>query len=240
MKSRRVITYARYSPTKRNREDVESIQVQQERMKSWCNAYSYPILAEYTDEELSGDDMSRRPGLLAAMEDVCRVRGLLLVYRLDRLARNCRDAWDIANTLRKRNAYISSIQDGFDTSTDAGDLFYNLLAVFSDWERKQISKRTSSSMLRHQSIGRRMGRNDKLPFGWKPDENDPVQTPAGPTLMVPDDQERRAIKLMREWREEGASFGEICKRLDAAKITRRGKKWADSRAYVRKILLREG
>lgn len=233
MKSRRVITYARYSPTKRNREDVESIQVQQERMKSWCNAYSYPILAEYTDEELSGDEMSRRPGLLAAMEDVCRVRGLLLVYRLDRLARNCRDAWDIAHTLKKKGACISSIMDGFDTSTDAGNLFYKLLAVFSEWDREQISKRTSSSMRRHQSIGRRMGRTDKLPFGWKPNEEDP-------TLMMVDDQERRAIKLMREWREEGASFGEICKRLDAAKILRRGKKWADSRAYVRKILLREG
>ena len=231
MKSRRVITYARYSPTAR--EDVESIQVQQERMRAWCKAYGHTLLSEYSDKETSGSTRTGRPGLDQAILDTRRTRGLLLVYKFDRLARNATDALDIFTDLKKHKASIASIVENIDTSTDMGEFVFGMLSVCASWERSQNAKRTSHSMRRHQSIGRRMGRTDKLPFGWKPNEEDP-------TLMMVDDQERRAIKLMREWREEGASFGEICKRLDAAKITRRGKKWADSRAYVRKILLREG
>jgi len=228
---RTVIAYARFSPT--GRADCESIQTQTDRMQHWCQAYNRDLHAIYHDAELSGADAESRPGLQQALRDVCARRGLLLVYKLDRLARNALDALEIVERLNNRKAAIASVADGFDTSTETGMLFYKLLAIFAEWERQQIGRRTSDSMRRHQAAGRRMGRTDRLPYGYRIDSEDAAR-------HVPDDYEQEVVKQILQMRDAGVSFRKIADRLDEMGYRRRsGGSWAGYHALVQKIVKRE-
>lgn len=225
------ITYSRYSPT--GRATCESILTQQERMRDYCRALGRNIIEEYGDEELTGAEMEERIGLQNAIKHVSQLKGVLLVYKLDRLARNALDALEIANRLKKSGVAIASLMDGFDTSTDTGELFYKLLAVFAEWERKQIAARTSDAMRRHQSNGRRMTREDHVPYGWRPKNK---------KEMEPDEKEQAVIAEIRRLRRLGFTVYKIARRLDEQGMYRRnGGRWHPScRGTIQKIMEREG
>jgi DNA invertase Pin-like site-specific DNA recombinase len=121
-----VITYARYSPT--GRKKVESIEHQRAKMSAWCEAFDRPLVGEYADRDTSGKD-DARTGLTAALKHVCRIRGLLLVHKLDRLTRKLSDALALLEQLRQSQADLAIVTWNVDTSTHTGRLLFNLLAA---------------------------------------------------------------------------------------------------------------
>ena len=200
-------------------------------MSAWCLAFDRKIVGEYSDARASGKN-DNRPGLQNALSHVCKTRGLLLVYKLDRIARNAHDALGIAKRLEQSRAFIASIVEGFDTSTDTGRLFYKLLAVLAEWEREQSSKRTSDLMRQHQATGRIQGRHDKLPYGFRED-------PDNQALLIPDEREQQVIEKIQELRAQGLSLRKVGEELDAAGFVRReGQPWANAYKQIDRILKR--
>src|SRR3990170_126433 len=102
-RSRRATGYVRVSTERQVNEGV-SLEAQRERIAAWCKATDHELSKVHTDEGLSGKRADNRPGLLAALEDVCREGGVLIVYSLSRLARSTRDAIAIADRLEKAGA----------------------------------------------------------------------------------------------------------------------------------------
>ncbi len=51
---------------------------------------------------MSGGRADNRPGLQAAIALACKRKAVLVVYKLDRLARNTRDALDVLEPCRNR------------------------------------------------------------------------------------------------------------------------------------------
>jgi DNA invertase Pin-like site-specific DNA recombinase len=88
---------------------------------------------------------------------------LLIVTRLDRLARSTRDLLNILHQLAEKGAKFKSLHDPWcDTSTPQGELLVTILAGFATFERHLIKARTDDGRKRAQARGVRFGRPRKL------------------------------------------------------------------------------
>jgi len=65
---------------------------QLERIRAYCLANGLELVAIHEDAGLSGKRADNRPGLQAALADVCNRGGVLVVYSLSRLARSVSDS----------------------------------------------------------------------------------------------------------------------------------------------------
>ena len=84
---------------------------------------------------------------------------LLIVTRLDRLARSTRDLLNILHQLAEKGAKFKSLHDPWcDTSTPQGELLVTILAGFATFERHLIKARTDDGRKRAQARGVRFGR----------------------------------------------------------------------------------
>jgi DNA invertase Pin-like site-specific DNA recombinase len=88
---------------------------------------------------------------------------LLLVTRLDRLARSTRDLLNVLATVSERKAGFRSLADQWaDTTTPHGRLMLTVLGGLAEFERELIKARTSEGRTRAQGRGVRFGRRPKL------------------------------------------------------------------------------
>src|SRR5262245_57753061 len=88
---------------------------------------------------------------------------VLVVTRLDRLARSTRDLLNILHLLGERGIKFKSLADAWaDTTTAHGRLLVTMLGGIADFERELIKARTSGGRARAKARGVHMGRPPKL------------------------------------------------------------------------------
>lgn len=88
---------------------------------------------------------------------------VLMVTRLDRLARSTRDLLNILDDIAKREAGFRSLADAWaDTTTPHGRLMLTVLGGLAEFERELIKARTSEGRARAKDRGVHMGRPSKL------------------------------------------------------------------------------
>ena len=108
-------------------------------------------------ETMSGA-RSDRPELKKAL-DALKEDDVLLVTRLDRLARSTRDLLDIVHTIEARGAKLKALTDSWaDTTTPTGKLILTVLGGLAEFERSLIAERTAEGRDRARRAGRRLGR----------------------------------------------------------------------------------
>ena len=95
---------------------------------------------------------------------------MLLVTRLDRLARSTRDLLNVLDAIGKAGAGFKSLGDPLiDTSSAHGKLILAILGALAEFERSMILSRTSEGRKRAQANGVRFGRKPSL-TPWQRDE----------------------------------------------------------------------
>ena len=226
----RAVLYARFSP-RPSPDECDSVEKQLERCRAYAKGHGYTVAAEHHDKDLSGGRADNRPGLQRAIAAACKLQAVLVVYSLSRLARNTRDAIDLAERLNAAGADLAVITENVNTRSPMGRFIFSLFAALAQLEREQIAERTSSAMLHHQAKGRRMTRPDRCPYGWQPH---PVDT----GLLIQHAEEQEAISRIRESWQRGGGMREIARMLNRAGNECRGKPWTHS--AVRSILRRAG
>jgi DNA invertase Pin-like site-specific DNA recombinase len=88
---------------------------------------------------------------------------VLLVTRLDRLARSTRDLLNVLDTIAKAGAGFKSLADAWaDTTTAHERLMLTVLGGLAEFERELIRARTDEGRKRAQAKGVRFGRKLKL------------------------------------------------------------------------------
>jgi DNA invertase Pin-like site-specific DNA recombinase len=88
---------------------------------------------------------------------------VLMVTRLDRLARSTRDLLNVLDELAKRGAGFRSLKDTWaDTTTPHGKLMVTVLGGLAEFERELIRARTGEGRARAKARGVRFGRPRKL------------------------------------------------------------------------------
>jgi DNA invertase Pin-like site-specific DNA recombinase len=88
---------------------------------------------------------------------------VLLVTRLDRLARSTRDLLNVLDDIAKAGAGFRSLADTWaDTTTPHGRLMLTVLSGLAEFERELIRARTDEGRKRAQARGVKFGRKLKL------------------------------------------------------------------------------
>ena len=88
---------------------------------------------------------------------------VLMVTRLDRLARSTRDLLNVLAALTEQGAQFRSIRDTWaDTTTPHGRLMLTVLGGLAEFERELIRSRTSEGRERAKARGVKLGRRHSL------------------------------------------------------------------------------
>lgn len=115
----------------------------------------------YTDHGLTGRNR-QRPGLGSAIRAV-RAGDILVVTKLDRLARSIRDAHEIADELAAKNVVLAIGNSAYDPADPFGKLMFNTLAMIAEFESDLIRMRTREGMQVAKAKGKLRGKKPKLP-----------------------------------------------------------------------------
>lgn len=113
-------------------------------------------------EETASGAKSEREGLARAVNGL-NEGDVLIVVRLDRLARSTLDLLLTMRTVATKKASVRSLKEGWaDTTTDVGRLMITVLGGIAEFERSLIMARTSEGRRRAKERGQHMGRPERL------------------------------------------------------------------------------
>lgn len=219
------IGYVRVSTETQAAEGV-SLEAQQAKISAWCEVNGYTLASVFIDAGLSGGRADNRPQLQAALDAVCRSGGVLVVYSLSRLARSTKDTLAISERLERAGADLASLTERIDTTSAVGKMVFRLLASLAEFERDQISERTTAALAHKKAKGERTG---AVPFGYT--------LAADGIALVPNAAEQAVLVTIRELRAAGQTLRDIAAELDRRGIaTKNGKPWSHS--TIQRILER--
>ncbi|MBX9454303.1 MAG: recombinase family protein [Mesorhizobium sp.] len=100
---------------------------------------------------------AKRPQLEAALEWV-REGDVLVVTKLDRLARSVADLVSITETLKGKGVGLRILAMNLDTSTPTGKLMLNLLGSIAEFERELMLERQREGIAKAKAEGKYKGR----------------------------------------------------------------------------------
>jgi DNA invertase Pin-like site-specific DNA recombinase len=95
---------------------------------------------------------------LRTVLDFLRKGDVLMVTRIDRLARSIGDLQDIVRAVKGRGASLKATEQPIDTSTAAGKCFLDMLGVFAEFETNLRRERQLEGIARAKAEGVYRGR----------------------------------------------------------------------------------
>jgi|SRR5690554_2354706 len=107
-------------------------------------------------EKASGAQRER-PELQAAL-DFMRSGDMLVVWKLDRLARSLKQLIETVETLEQRGIGFRSLTEAIDTTTSGGRLVFHIFGALAEFERSIIRERTMAGLASARARGRLGGR----------------------------------------------------------------------------------
>lgn len=111
--------------------------------------------------EIGSGSRADRAELSKALEQA-RQGDVLVVWRLDRLARSLRHLIDVAEDLNRREVALLSVTEAIDTTTPSGRFMFSILGALAQMEREIIVERTRAGLAAAAARGRRGGRPPAL------------------------------------------------------------------------------
>lgn len=123
-------------------------------------AFGHQVVAEFTDAGISGaKGRDQRPGLNSLLEGVTRRDfDKVMAWSVDRLGRSLPDLLTFMGELKAKGIDLYLHQQSLDTSTPAGKAMFQMLGVFSEFEREIIRERVLSGLARARAQGKKLGR----------------------------------------------------------------------------------
>jgi len=108
-------------------------------------------------EKAAGASRNGRPELNTLMEFM-RDGDVLVVTRIDRLARSIRDLQNIVHELKDKGVALRATEQPIDTSTAAGKAFLDMLGVFAEFETNLRKERQAEGIAKAKARGVYSGR----------------------------------------------------------------------------------
>jgi DNA invertase Pin-like site-specific DNA recombinase len=108
-------------------------------------------------EKRSGTSTAGRTELGTVL-DFLRQGDVLMVTRIDRLARSIGDLQDIVRAVRAKGASLRATEQPIDTTTAAGKAFLDMLGVFAEFETNLRKERQAEGIAKAKAAGVYKGR----------------------------------------------------------------------------------
>lgn len=109
----------------------------------------------------SGSGVGPRPALRQALESLV-FGDVLVVWKIDRVARSLPDLLRILDRLKSCGASIRSLTEPIDTSTPLGEFTFQILGAVAQLERSMIRERVMAGQAAARARGKRWGPSRSL------------------------------------------------------------------------------
>jgi DNA invertase Pin-like site-specific DNA recombinase len=144
---RRFIAYFRVSTDRQGRSGL-GLDAQREAVLRHVSENRGELIGEFC--EIESGKRNDRPQLAAAITAAKKAKAILIIAKLDRLARNVHF---VSGLMESGVDFIAA------DNPHANKLMVHMLAAFAEHEREQISQRTKDALAAAKARGIRLGRN---------------------------------------------------------------------------------
>lgn len=191
----KAVGYIRVS-TQNQVEEGVSLELQQKKIAAYCELNDLDLTEVVVDAGISAKNVVARPGMCKIV-DLIKAKQIqhFVVYKLDRMSRSVRDACELSELMNKNGVHMHSITEKIDTSTATGNLFFQIMACVSEWERKTIGERTKAALQCKKSNGEQVSFH--APFGYEHIEG----------MTVPNPHEQACLDHLTTIREANPGIG---------------------------------
>ncbi|WP_159887570.1 recombinase family protein [Paenibacillus puerhi] len=199
----KAVLYARVSTEEQAKEGY-SITAQIAEMRKYAEQNDLEIVDEYVDEGASGKSISGRPQMKRLLKDANQQKfEVVIIYKLDRLARKLRDQLEIGDSLINNNAKLISLKETIDTSTPSGMMTFQMFGMVAEMERSSIIER---GKMGQQQRARQGKYNGGVVLGYNSINKE----------LVIDESEAIIVKKIFEYADQGMGLKAITRRLNEA------------------------
>lgn len=142
-KKTKVYTYKRVSTSMQV--DGYSLDAQDDRITKYAEAFDFEIVGEYEDAGKSGKSIEGRAEFKKMLEDIESNKdgvSYVLVFKLSRFGRNAADVLSTLQFMQDYDVNLICVEDGIDSSKDAGKLMISVLSAVAEIERENILVQT--------------------------------------------------------------------------------------------------
>lgn len=166
MKTRKAIAYCRIST--RGQEKNTSLEDQEEKIAAFAKSQDIEIIATFKD--IATATNLKRSGYLDAIEFMENNQvDCFMVAKFDRAHRNQLNMLSFEKTLRDKGVAFISVNELIDTSAPSGQLMFQILGSFSEFECNRIRERTRSGRKRKLAQNKSVG--GRVPLGYDTEYN---------------------------------------------------------------------
>ena len=162
----KVYTYTRVSTAMQI--DGYSLDAQKARMKAFADYNEYEIVGTYEDAGKSGKSIEGRMEFNRMMEDIKSGKdgvSYVLVFKLSRFGRNAADVLSTLQIMQDFGVNLICVEDGIDSSKDAGKLMISVLSAVAEIERENIRVQTMEGRIQKAREGKWNG--GFAPYGYQ-------------------------------------------------------------------------
>ena len=162
----KVYTYTRVSTAMQT--DGYSLDAQKARMKAFADFNDYEIVGTYEDAGKSGKSIEGRLEFNRMMEDIKSGKdgvSFVLVFKLSRFGRNAADVLSTLQVMQDFGVNLICVEDGIDSSKDAGKLMISVLSAVAEIERENIRVQTMEGRIQKAREGKWNG--GFAPYGYQ-------------------------------------------------------------------------
>ena len=145
-----------------------SLDAQAERIRQYAKAYNIEIVKAYQDAGKSGKSTVDRNEYLQMLNDIESEKdniNYVLVFKLSRFGRNAADTLNLLSIMENHNVSLICVDDGLDSSKDAGKLVITILSAVAEMERENILSQTMEGRKQKAREGKWNG--GFAPIGYK-------------------------------------------------------------------------
>ena len=148
--------------------DGYSLDAQKDKLRKYAEYQDMTIVSEFSDEGFSGKNIKGRPEFSRMMEKIESGEDnvdFVLVFKLSRFGRNAADVLNSLQIMQDYGVNLICVEDGIDSSKDAGKLMISVLSAVAEIERENI--RTQTMAGREQKAKEGKWNGGFAPYGYK-------------------------------------------------------------------------
>ncbi|MBR4607018.1 MAG: recombinase family protein [Lachnospiraceae bacterium] len=148
--------------------DGYSLDAQKDKLRKYAEYQDMTVAEEFSDEGHSGKNIKGRPEFVRMMEKIESGEDgveYVLVFKLSRFGRNAADVLNSLQIMQDYGVNLICVEDGIDSSKDAGKLMISVLSAVAEIERENI--RTQTMAGREQKAKEGKWNGGFAPYGYK-------------------------------------------------------------------------
>ena len=148
--------------------DGYSLDAQKDKLRKYAEFQDMEIVGEYSDEGHSGKNIKGRQEFMRMLNDIEDGKDgvdFVLVFKLSRFGRNAADVLSSLQLMQDYGVNLICVEDGIDSSKEAGKLLISIIAAVAEMERENIRVQTMAG--REQKAREGKWNGGFAPYGYK-------------------------------------------------------------------------